>query len=571
MDGTRKPESSFDRDEIQWPLAYGLKPPKAGERPRRWWDYSYYRGPRDRPAQILYSDTLSRSESIARIFLSEPVLGFDMEWPTDASAHESTRLQDKVALIQIACERRIALFHIALHDGQTTQDIIAPSLRRIIESPSIIKTGVAVLNADFKKLKDIHLQPRGAFELSHLHHLVCYGSQNPELVTTKLCALSTQVEHHLGLPLFKGSVRTSNWSLPLNQTQKLYAANDAYASYLVFHCMNAKRLKMTPVPPLPKLADSYLPSKLPPISLVQLEATGDDAQHLVITAKSFFITAERNTRSGDDKCEAKTCQLPQVEEGHTKEGAREARVPTFDKLSDEPSDKSSKPGVSSKLYAKLVSHRKRTALAQDVPAYIIASNKVLEGLARHRPVNKSQLLKIHGVGRHKVETYGKEWLEIIARDLAEDPNKIFSYAATPLQPTTSNRGPKVRNDPELPLADSENTGKASDFTHDQFESKLDYKDERRVDPSQSLVFDTIPHPQPNIQSGMRVKITNIHRSKELHLYQPPQNTGLSFQLADTRLDANEAPAENEGRIEDLLDNSQPAETLPPSSTPHPCV
>lgn len=548
MDGARKSENSetsFDRDKIQWPLSYSLKPPKPGDPPRRWWSHSYYRGPRDRPAQILYSDSLSRSESIARIFLNEPVLGFDMEWPLDG--YKSTRLQDKVALIQIACERRIALFHIALHDGQTSQDIIAPSLRLIIESSSILKTGVSVLHADFKKLKeDLHLQPRGAFELSHLHHLVCHGSQNPERVTTKLCALSKQVEYHLGLPLYKGSVRTSNWSFPLNGQQKLYASDDAYAGYILFHCMNAERLKMTPVPPLPKLAESYLPAKMAPITLVQLESTIDDAQSAVVTAKSFSTTAKSNTGRDDDNREAQACRPPQAEDSHAKEKAKEVRSSS--------SGKSSEPGVSSKLYGKLVSHRKMTALARDVPAYIVASNKVLEGLARHRPANKSQLLKIHGVGRHKVEIYGAEWLQIIAQDLAENPRKTPKNAATPLQPTTSNRGPRIRNDQELLLADSENISKASDFTCDRLESKSDHKDNCRVEPLRSLVLDTIPNagdihrqPPPRDHDRKRGIITNIHRSKELHLYHPSPSTGLSFQLTDTRLDTNEAPAENDDR------------------------
>ena len=82
------------------------------------------------------------------------------------------------------------MFHIGLHVGKTTEDLIAPSLRMIIESPNILKTGVCVLKADFARLeKWFDLKPRGAFELSHLHNLVTYGAEQPNLLTTRLRGL----------------------------------------------------------------------------------------------------------------------------------------------------------------------------------------------------------------------------------------------------------------------------------------------------------------------------------------------------------------------------------------------
>jgi len=82
------------------------------------------------------------------------------------------------------------LFHIGLHAGNTSEDLIAPSLRKIIETPNIAKVGVAILNADFSRLENwFHLKPKGAFELSHLHNLITFGPEHPELITTKLKAL----------------------------------------------------------------------------------------------------------------------------------------------------------------------------------------------------------------------------------------------------------------------------------------------------------------------------------------------------------------------------------------------
>lgn len=225
----------------------------------KFWSHKLYRGPQDQPVRIMYSRTKVESEEIAREFINEKVVGFDMEWPWRQDTNPNAALQQRVGLIQIACEDKIALFHIGLHSGTSPNDLLAPSLRSIIESPDISKCGVAVLNADFSRLQTwFGLQPRGAFELSHLHNLVTYGAVNPAKCTIKLRKLAQQVEEHLGLPLHKGAVRTSNWSNPLNQNQIQYAAADSYAGFMLFHCMNAKRISMLPTPPLPVYAETYV-------------------------------------------------------------------------------------------------------------------------------------------------------------------------------------------------------------------------------------------------------------------------------------------------------------------------
>ncbi|KAJ8121146.1 hypothetical protein ONZ43_g2329 [Nemania bipapillata] len=266
------PAVPFNRDEPQWPMTFTLKPPDPRSTiPRRWWNHNYYSGPEGETIQVLYSKAKSSSEKIAKQFVDEPVLGFDMEWPWDAE--KRPKLKDKVALIQVASERKVGLFHISLHEGDTVDDLIAPSLKEIIESPRIIKTGVAILRADFGRLKThLQLDPKGAFELSHLHNLVTFGSTTPQKVTTRLQKLSLQVQQHLGLPLWKGDVRTSDWSRPLNQSQIKYAATDAYASFMLFHCMNAKRLAMDPAPPFPRFAEAYVTSPPPRSTSVQLES-----------------------------------------------------------------------------------------------------------------------------------------------------------------------------------------------------------------------------------------------------------------------------------------------------------
>lgn len=255
----------------------------------KFWSHELYRGPRGQPVRILYSRSKLQSEEIAQEFLQERVLGFDMEWPWQNKDRSDVALQQRIGLIQLASEDKIALFHIGLHAGHTAKDVLAPALREIIESEHITKAGVGILNADFSRLhRWFDLRPRGALELSHLHNLVTYGLRHPNKVTTRMKALSKLVEEHLGLPLFKGKVRTSNWSRPLNQAQVLYAAADAYAGLMLYHCINAKRLAMVPAPPLPLHADTYLPMAqgMGSIRPVQLASSSEDASG--ISAVDFF-------------------------------------------------------------------------------------------------------------------------------------------------------------------------------------------------------------------------------------------------------------------------------------------
>ncbi|KAI0452502.1 hypothetical protein F5B21DRAFT_526776 [Xylaria acuta] len=170
--------------------------------------------------------TKSHSEILARQFANEPVLGFDMEWPWGAD--KRSKLRDKVALMQLAGERKVALFHIALHEGETVDDLIAPTLKEIIES-----------------------------------------SKNHER-----------------------NVRISDWSQPLNWNQTQYAATDAYARFMLFHCMNAKRLAMDPAPPFPIPAETYLRSIAPKSTTLQLESLTENGEVRTITAKGFFGPTE---------------------------------------------------------------------------------------------------------------------------------------------------------------------------------------------------------------------------------------------------------------------------------------
>jgi len=307
-----------------------------------------------------------------------------MEWPWDDWKKDT--LQYKVGLIQIASRNKIALFHIGLHHGKTSEDIIAPTLRRIIEDPKVGKVGVNILQADFSRLSRwFGLEPKGAIEASHLYRLVKFGPDKPELVSVKLVSLANQVEDQLGLPLFKGNVRRSNWSQPLKPMQKDYAASDAYAGFMLYEILNEKRLAMRPTPPLPIYAENYPSGKKSLTDPILLDA-GDGT---TISTEEFFGVKPTKEHVETTAMEGQT--------------ATEPLDPTSQALLDE-----------------LVTRRAILAEKADTPPARIISNTVLEAIARERPVRHRSLLEVKGIGKIQQQKYGDDWLDVVSRSKARN-------------------------------------------------------------------------------------------------------------------------------------------------------
>ncbi|UKB81640.1 HRDC domain-containing protein [Chryseobacterium sp. MEBOG07] len=57
--------------------------------------------------------------------------------------------------------------------------------------------------------------------------------------------------------------------------------------------------------------------------------------------------------------------------------------------------------------------RSEKAREQNLPTYFIASNKELMSVAKYKPAKKEELLEIKGFGKHKIENYAEEILEIL--------------------------------------------------------------------------------------------------------------------------------------------------------------
>ncbi|MCJ1386732.1 hypothetical protein MMC17_009858 [Xylographa soralifera] len=250
-----------------------------------YWQYSLYENLAGERVKVHYCKSKQTTEAIAKLFLEKKVIGFDVEWKPNAQ--HSDGIRRNVSLIQLASEERIALFHIArFSQGDTLADLLPPTLKAIMENREISKVGVSVKSDGTRLRKFMGIEARGLFELSHLYKLIKYSANDTKKIDKKLVALAKQVEDHLQLPLWKGEVRSSDWSQPLNYQQIQYAASDSYAGLQLYDVMERKRKVLEPTPPRPEHAELGLPIRL---ATGETIATDDEPDASVETASTAAI------------------------------------------------------------------------------------------------------------------------------------------------------------------------------------------------------------------------------------------------------------------------------------------
>jgi ATP-dependent DNA helicase RecQ len=71
-------------------------------------------------------------------------------------------------------------------------------------------------------------------------------------------------------------------------------------------------------------------------------------------------------------------------------------------------------GFDPSIYSALRDLREKFAKAENVPAYVIFSNKTLEALARYRPTNIDEFLAVPGVGPVKAQRFARAFLDALA-------------------------------------------------------------------------------------------------------------------------------------------------------------
>ncbi|CZT02554.1 uncharacterized protein RCO7_06244 [Rhynchosporium graminicola] len=232
--------------------------------PESYWSHNLYRGPlradgKEHKTIVHYCKSILTTERVLATYFSDSkVIGFDIEWKE--GAHRNSTPKQNVSLIQIANEERIALFHVALYPHH---ELVAPGFKKLMEDSSVTKVGVSI-KADCTRLrKTMGIDSKGIFELSHLYKLVKHSTDKTHSeINRRLVSLANQTKEHLHLPMFKGDVRTSDWSKILNLDQIMYAASDSYAGLQIYHTLEMKRKQLDPTPPRPYHAELNLPIRI---------------------------------------------------------------------------------------------------------------------------------------------------------------------------------------------------------------------------------------------------------------------------------------------------------------------
>ncbi|XP_025031851.1 Werner syndrome ATP-dependent helicase-like, partial [Python bivittatus] len=172
---------------------------------------------------IIYSynanDCSLLSEDILITLPVGAVLGFDIEWP----AIYAKGKEGKVALIQLCeSETKCYLFHIS------SMSSFPVGLKRLLEDNTIKKAGVGIEGDKWKLMRDFEIKLENLVDLADL--------ANEKLKCKEIWSLNGLVKHLFHKQLVKDRlVRCSNWEcFPLTEEQKLYAATDAYAGFLIY-------------------------------------------------------------------------------------------------------------------------------------------------------------------------------------------------------------------------------------------------------------------------------------------------------------------------------------------------
>ncbi|XP_077201757.1 bifunctional 3'-5' exonuclease/ATP-dependent helicase WRN isoform X2 [Paroedura picta] len=175
------------------------------------------------------SDCSLLSEDITSALPHGAVLGFDIEWTPPYTKGK----EGKVALIQLCTsEKKCYLFHIS------TMSSFPVGLKMLLEDKNIKKAGVGIEGDKWKLMRDFEIRLEGIVELADL--------ANEKLKCKEIWSLNNLVKHLFHKQLLKDNlIRCGNWEqFPLTEEQRLYAATDAYAGFLIFQKMaSMKSLK----------------------------------------------------------------------------------------------------------------------------------------------------------------------------------------------------------------------------------------------------------------------------------------------------------------------------------------
>jgi len=102
------------------------------------------------------------------------------------------------------------------------------------------------------------------------------------------------------------------------------------------------------------------------------------------------------------------------------------------------------------LYAMLKYWRNEEATIREVPHYIVASQKMINGIANNLPTTYPELIRIKGIGKVKAAQYGEEIIELVKEYMLE--NGIDKNEITDIEEDTKTdlKAPKEKKEPKTP-------------------------------------------------------------------------------------------------------------------------
>ncbi|ORY95793.1 ribonuclease H-like domain-containing protein [Syncephalastrum racemosum] len=181
---------------------------------------------------IHYAKSKKEIDAHIETFLSseERVFGLDVEWRPQFQKGEK---EHRVSLIQICGRNTILLAHIPLNSKT-----LPPLLNVFLQRRDIYKTGVNIDGDGRKLFRDFNIRTNGLLDIiavtKHLppDTLAMTPRRSLRFLTAVL------LEKNMAKPK---RVQLSNWASPeLSESQKRYAALDAYASFKVYETIHEK-------------------------------------------------------------------------------------------------------------------------------------------------------------------------------------------------------------------------------------------------------------------------------------------------------------------------------------------
>jgi hypothetical protein len=157
---------------------------------------------------------------VSRVGVLVPIVGLDAEWVV---SYVRGAKQRPTSTIQLCIEDFCIIFHIKFGVKKLPKRVVD-----LLENASVLKPGL-VVSGDAKKLqRDFGVSVKGSRELEDMAKEVLVASDSSRWSLGKL------VSQLFGQVLSK-TKRLSNWeNFPLDASQVLYAATDAYAHYMCY-------------------------------------------------------------------------------------------------------------------------------------------------------------------------------------------------------------------------------------------------------------------------------------------------------------------------------------------------